>query len=308
MSKTKNTTADASAKRIDTLSERPTEDWDIVRLRPHAKQAELIGSYSEQEIAELAEDIRVNGLTHSPEVHPDGYLIAGHRRTAAVEKLGWSKVPVIIRHDLAAQGDDAVELYLIRDNLMRTHYHPLKVARLYQRLKTLESSRNRGQKDSIGDLRDQLAKKFNKSGRTLDRYAAVLKTPPAIRQAVERDELSMSAAESIAQLKPAVQQQIADAIASGTPPKDVVAKYLNKPLKKPIRTARPARIGFADFAQALDQYQSALYERVADIQPQDPQLIGHVGVFERSKLLIMRLLNQLDCGREVVPGFEEATT
>ena len=219
----------ASAMKLDTLAEQPTEEWDIARLRPHPRQDELIGSYTQQEIDELAEDIRVNGLRHRLEVHPDGYLIAGHRRKAAIEKLGWPRAPVVIRKDLAKKGETAIELHLIGDNLMRTHYHPIKIARLYQRLKKRESKRAGRNYTVLGDVRDELAKRFNKSGRTLDRYAAVLKAPLAVQEAVERDELSMGEGEAIGKLKYRDRKAIGDRIAAGTPVREAIAPYVQKP-------------------------------------------------------------------------------
>lgn len=46
------------------------------------------------DVAGLAASIKQFGLLHPVVVHPDGRLIAGERRLAACQKLGWPKVPV----------------------------------------------------------------------------------------------------------------------------------------------------------------------------------------------------------------------
>jgi ParB-like chromosome segregation protein Spo0J len=48
------------------------------------------------DLATLAESIREVGLLHPPAVSPANRLIAGRRRLAAVESLGWSEVPVTV--------------------------------------------------------------------------------------------------------------------------------------------------------------------------------------------------------------------
>jgi ParB-like chromosome segregation protein Spo0J len=48
------------------------------------------------DIAALASNIAEVGLLHPLVVTPDGTLIAGERRLRAVQRLGWTEVPVTI--------------------------------------------------------------------------------------------------------------------------------------------------------------------------------------------------------------------
>jgi len=285
----KKASAKESVVRIDGVAGPPVEEWEVTRLRPHPKQAELIGIYTKDEIAELAQDISANGLKHPPEVHPDGYLIAGHRRKAALEQLGRTTIPVIVRHDLAAEGHEAVEMHFIRDNLMRSHYHPLQIARLYTRLKELACGFRGLSSAEAGDLRDQLAKRFNKSGRTLDRYAAVLRTPRAIQEAVERDELSMSTAEAIAHLSEDVQDEIVMAIVDGMPAKAAAARYLSP---QPVsQTAVSDRI--AALARTLERSQTELRGRIDEIESGDPDFAEHLPVFTGIRDFLNQLIERI---------------
>ena len=47
-----------------------------------------------EEIDNLAESISAVGLLHNPAVTPEGMLIAGERRLAALRQLGWTEIPV----------------------------------------------------------------------------------------------------------------------------------------------------------------------------------------------------------------------
>lgn len=64
----------------------------------------------------LAASIRAVGLLHPPVVTPQGRLVAGARRLAAVKLLGWTSVPVTVAHTLTearalleAERDENVE-------------------------------------------------------------------------------------------------------------------------------------------------------------------------------------------------------
>ena len=70
----------------------PTVDTlPITSIRVGKRHRKTLGN-----VAELARNIAEVGLLHPVVVHPDGTLIAGGRRLAAVQKLGWSEVPVAL--------------------------------------------------------------------------------------------------------------------------------------------------------------------------------------------------------------------
>ena len=289
MKTVKKTLATESAVRSSRVAGQPGEEWQITRLWPHPKQVELIGTYTEDEITELATDISDNGLKHPVEVLPDGCLIAGHRRKAAFEQLGRETIPVIVRHDLVALGEEAVEMHLIRDNLMRSHYHPLKIARLYKRMKELAVGGGLS-KSEEGDLRDQLAKQFNKSGRTLDPYVAVLRTPRAIQEAVERDELPMSTAEAIAHLSEDIQDDIVMAIVEGAPAKTAAARYLNpQPASQPAVSNRIAAL-----ARTLERSEAELRGQIDEIESGDADIAEHRLIFTGMRDLLSQLIERID--------------
>ena len=112
----------------------------IGSLRPHPKQA-IFPDLSPDELRRLAE--HEAGLDEPVEILPNGTIISGHQRVEAAKLLGWKEIRCWVRHDLAEQGDDAVEHRLIEANFHRRQLGPLDKARCYRRLMELERDRPR---------------------------------------------------------------------------------------------------------------------------------------------------------------------
>lgn len=121
---------------------------------------------------QLAESINTTGLQHPIDILPNGTILGGHNRLAAVRLLGWEEMPVRVRHDLAGKSDAELDQVFIEDNLNRRQMNPVQIARAYAALKGKCLPRDRAK--HRGDLRDQLAKRFGKGGRMLDRYVRLL--------------------------------------------------------------------------------------------------------------------------------------
>lgn len=88
------------------------------------------------DIEDLALSIREAGLIQPIVVQKipghDGYqIVAGHRRYAAVCKLGWAKVPALIRRDMLP---DEELLAMLSENGQRADLDPIEEARAYRRL------------------------------------------------------------------------------------------------------------------------------------------------------------------------------
>ena len=92
-------------------------------------------SFDEAGLAELAASIQSSGLLQPITVRAVGSrfeLIAGERRWRAVQRLGWTKVPAIVR-----DFDDRTALSLaLIENLQRDDLSALDAAHGYQRLVT----------------------------------------------------------------------------------------------------------------------------------------------------------------------------
>jgi ParB family chromosome partitioning protein len=210
-----------------TNDNRKVEQWDLDRLRPHPKQGQYFADPPPHEVAELAADMDANGQLQPVEVLPDGTIIAGHKRLAAARLLGWTKINVWVRYDLAAD-PAAAERRLIEDNLNRRQLTPLELAACYRRLKEMAQYDPGGPLLDYerGELRDRIGKRLGKSGRTLDRYLRALDTPQEVRAAVAADKLAVTVAEQVAGLGEEQQAEIAKQLRAGGEPREVVRRHL----------------------------------------------------------------------------------
>src|SRR3954469_25442648 len=114
--------ADASG----TLRELP-----IAQVRPNPYQPRT--RIDEPALAELAESMEASGLLQPVVVrsHGGGYeLIAGERRWGGAQRLGWTKIPAVVK-----DVDDQTLLTLaLIENLQRDDLSPIDEAAGYQRL------------------------------------------------------------------------------------------------------------------------------------------------------------------------------
>jgi ParB family chromosome partitioning protein len=155
-----------------------------------------------EHLDELAESIEVYGLLQPIVVRGIGdgrfEVVAGHRRLAAVQSLGWSDVPAIVR---SADEGDAFLLALI-ENLQRDDLSPREEAEALEIL-----VRERGMSTR------QVAEAVKRSASYVSRRLRVFEDP-VLAPLVLQDALSVSVAEELLPLpaprKRDLAQQAAD--------------------------------------------------------------------------------------------------
>ncbi len=105
---------------------------DISKVAPNPDQPRT--NFKKEELEELAESIKANGLLQPVLVRPiaDGtyQIIAGERRYQASLLLGASKLPIRVKE---ADDDKALELALI-ENIQRSDLNPIEEAYGYRRM------------------------------------------------------------------------------------------------------------------------------------------------------------------------------
>ncbi|MCH7725649.1 MAG: ParB N-terminal domain-containing protein [Planctomycetes bacterium] len=265
---------------------RRIEDRPIDSLKPHPSQPKLFDDLSGVELQCLADDIKKNGLRNAVEILTDGTIIAGHQRVRAVQLLGRTKIRCWIREDLEQQGDAAIEARLIEDNLHRRQLSRLGVARCYLRLKEMERGGYYAEEEAQGDLRDHLAKRFGVKGRSLDRYARILKAPVAVQYAFDRGPLTQSQVLGVVGLEPEQQQEIANRIEDGEEPTSVVKEYLTSKIKSSSALAAVSRLireldrGLADLKRKYKRIKGHMWgdelKVLADAEKFIPALRRHL--------------------------------
>ena len=230
--------SDESADGTDAIPSAPLlETRKLKDLKPFPLQHEFFDEDIAVEIETLAKEIEEDGLIEPIEIVPetdDGLpadtIISGHRRRLACESIGLTKVKVKVRYDLVHAGRSTIEQIYFRKNLHRRHLDRLTRARITLRLYELELGRERGDfdEDQAADARDRVGQTIGMSGRNLERYWNVIRTPVPVQNAFRDGRLTLVAAAKVAKLDTRQQQRIARRIKKGEEPKTVLAEYFPK--------------------------------------------------------------------------------
>ncbi|MCB1519726.1 MAG: ParB/RepB/Spo0J family partition protein [Hyphomicrobiaceae bacterium] len=144
--------------------------------------------FREDELAELAESIRIKGLVQPIIARPDpsgagGYeIVAGERRWRAALKAGVHTVPVIVR-DLDDR--DVLELAII-ENVQRADLNAIEEAGGYRELV-----------DRYGYSQEQLSEIIGKSRSHVANTLRLLKLPASVQALVQMGQLSAGHARAL---------------------------------------------------------------------------------------------------------------
>ncbi len=150
--------------------------------------------FKPEALQELADSIKESGLLQPPVVRPagSGYeLIAGERRWRAVQRLGWAKIPVIVR-----EVDDQAALTLaLIENLQRDDLSPIDTALAYQQL--------------IGEFgigQAEVARLVGRDRSTVANSLRLLKLPEALQEQLRSGDLTEGHARSLLAVSDPAQQ------------------------------------------------------------------------------------------------------
>ena len=137
-------------------------------------------TFNEEELASLAESIRLYGLLHPIVVQRDdgGYrLVAGERRLRAAQRAGVSAIPAIVRPP-AESARHWLEAALT-ENLQRSDLNPIEEAAAYGRLA-----------DAFGLSHEAIAMRLGRSRSAVTNAIRLLTLPAAVQEAVVDGRLS----------------------------------------------------------------------------------------------------------------------
>ena len=145
-----------------------------IRPNPYQPRTHL----DETALAELTASIEASGLLQPVIVRPrgDGYeIIAGERRWRAAERLGWAKIPAVVR-----DVDDQTLLTLaLIENLQRHDLSPIDEAKGYQRLG-----------DEFRLPQSEIARTVGRNRSTVANLLRLLQLPAEIQAMVHQGDLS----------------------------------------------------------------------------------------------------------------------
>jgi len=159
------------------------KEISIEAISPNPYQARTV--WDEQELADLAESIRANGVIQPIIVRPaeSGYqLIAGERRFRAAQLASLTTIPALIRQ---ATDQQLLELALI-ENIHRTDLNPIERAKAYQNYFNTFSLTQAEAAQRLGEDRSVIAN-----------YLRLLDLPDEIKQMLVHRQLNMGHARAI---------------------------------------------------------------------------------------------------------------
>lgn len=174
----------SSAEEPSQTAARTTFELPIAELdrSPYQPRRE----FREDDIAELAESIKMSGLVQPPAVRRNSAgrweLIAGERRIRAAQLLGWQRIQVVVRDvdDITAATMTATE------NLQREDLNPIEEAESYRMLQ-----------DRFGLSQQEVAERVGKGRATVANSTRLLELPEEVRELVSKRLLSTGHAKVI---------------------------------------------------------------------------------------------------------------
>lgn len=154
-------------------------------------------------IEDLAASIRENGLLQPIIVQkipgePGYRILAGHRRRAAVMKLGWATAPCIVRRDMLP--DEELAAMLV-ENGQRADLDPIEEARALQKLR------------DGGMGVPEVARKVGRSVATINARLMLLTLPPEEQEEVRAGHYTLTHATNLVKAVRAEQRRRADPVA-----------------------------------------------------------------------------------------------
>jgi ParB family chromosome partitioning protein len=163
---------------------RELDQLPLKQLRPNPFQPRE--GLDPETLEELVASIRENGLLQPVLVRPtdegDWEVVAGERRYRAVQELGWTHVPVVVR-----DVDDRTMLVLaLIENLQREDLSPLDEARAFSRLV-----------EEFGLTQSQVAERVGRDRSTVANTIRLLGLPPAVRELLSGGAISAGHARAL---------------------------------------------------------------------------------------------------------------
>ena len=147
--------------------------------------------FTPEQLAELEESIRQNGLLQPLVVRPaqegtpagaEWELVAGERRWRAVRRLGWTEVPVVVRE----LDDRAMLVLAIVENVQRADLSPLEEATAYKRLM-----------DDFNFTQAEVAESVGRERSTVANLLRLLSLPPSVHRLLDEGKLLMGHARAL---------------------------------------------------------------------------------------------------------------
>lgn len=154
----------------------PSSEIDIDLIEPNPQQPRK--RFAENELDELAQSIRANGVVQPIVVRQKGgryEIVAGERRWRAAQMAELRRIPAVVKD---VSDDKLLELALV-ENIQRQELNPIEEAKAYRQLI-----------DNIGLTQEQVSERVGKSRTVVTTAIRLLKLPADIQKYLEEGKLS----------------------------------------------------------------------------------------------------------------------
>lgn len=152
--------------------------------------------YKEESINELAESIEKSGLIQPiivGVIESKYYIIAGHRRVKAYQKLGFQKIQALLRDYTPDEFKSVSSLQTLIENIQRENLSHLELALAFNRL--IDNGAHRTYAD--------IASGIGKSERYVKQVMSLLKLSEEVQQEILKGQkIPLDVLEAIARIKP----------------------------------------------------------------------------------------------------------
>jgi ParB family chromosome partitioning protein len=159
-------------------------------------------TFNEASIDELARSVREHGIVQPLVVTRSGdkyRLIAGERRYRAAQKVGLTRVPVVVKEEMGE--GDALQIALI-ENIQREDLNPIEEAQAYHQLH-----------EEFGLTQEEIARRVGKERSTVANFLRLIKLPDPVKKLLASGQLSMGHARALLAVdSPKKQEQLADRV------------------------------------------------------------------------------------------------
>jgi ParB family transcriptional regulator, chromosome partitioning protein len=210
---------------------------------------------NEEALVELTASIEASGLLQPVVVRPKNgkfELIAGERRWRAIQRLGWAKIPAVVK-----EADDQTLLTLaLIENLQRNDLTAIDEAAGYQRL---------GEEFKLPQ--SEIARLVGRNRSTVANLLRLLKLPDEVKALVQQGKLSEGHARALlaVESEPEVIRLAREAVSQGWSVRDMEARARGETPSAPIltpsngtRTRAPQKMPTADVRRIEDALRKRL--------------------------------------------------
>jgi ParB family chromosome partitioning protein len=194
---------------------------DIDRIRPNPFQPRK--EFKEEDLAQLQASIEATGLLQPVTVRAvaDHFeLVAGERRLRAVTRLGWTKVPAIVKD----YDDRALLTLALVENLQRADLNPVEEAEGYSRLVA-----------EFDLTQQEVASIVGKDRSTVANSLRLLNLPQPVRRMLQEGQLSVGHARALLALQG---ERVITDLAREIVAKDLSVREVERRVKQATASAR----------------------------------------------------------------------